>query len=428
MLFIRNALLLFLLIVLYSCDTTEPLSSDSDFIESDTRIINVDTFDIKLTTFKYDSLLSDGDRMLVGRYADPYFGEVKSHSSIEFTPTSYNLNVNENVVFDSVVLNLKYDGYYYNDTLLTKTIEVRTMAKEIRLPNSQTDYYNTTTIPVNSQVIGQKTFKPRIGNDSLTITLNQTFGQNIFNALKSHNVNDRDEFLNYLKGFNISPSSDENAAIIGFRPSESYVRLYYSYPDQAEVESKYTDLKYSSATKRFFNTVSGNRSGTMLEGLTGDQESETSSTATNDLSFIQSGLGIFTKVTFPSIRNISEFNGGNGAIFKARLKIKLDSRYYDENYPLPDSLHVCTVDQNNDIVDYYGVGYVDKQDKEFNEIYLVADVDYFLQKVLTDSRYLKYGLVFIPYDYSMTTDRLILNGESNANYHSRLTLTYVIYD
>lgn len=423
----KNTLLAVLLIMLYSCENTEPFASDSDFIESDTRIIDVDTFAMKLSTFKYDSLLSDGDRLLAGRYIDPYFGEVKSHASIEFTPTTYNFSVAENVIFDSIVLNLKYDGYYYNDTLLTKTLEVRTMAKEIRLPSSQTDYYNTTTIPVNDPVIGQKTFKPRIGNDSLTVTLNQNFGQTIFNALRSNNVNDRDEFLNYLKGINIAPSSYENASIIGFTPTGSYIRMYYSFPDQAGVESEYVDLTYASASKQFFNTITGNRTGTLLEAL-GGQENEISSTAMQNLGFIQSGLGIFAKVTFPTIRNIKEYNEGNGAIFKAKVKIKLDNRYYDKNYPLPDSLYVCTVDQNNDIVNYDGVGYIDKTDKETNEVFLVADIDYFIQKTLTDSNYLKYGLVFIPFDYSLSTDRLILNGEENENYHSRLTLTYVIYD
>jgi Domain of unknown function (DUF4270) len=423
----KNSLLAILLILLYSCDNTESFSSDSDFIESDTRIIDVDTFAMRLTTFKYDSLISNGDRLLVGRYMDPYFGEVKSNSSIEFLPTSYNLSVAENVIFDSIVLNLKYDGYYYNDTLLTKTLEVRTMAKEIRLPNSQTDYYNTTTIPVNEQIIGQKTFKPRVGNDSLTVRLDQTFGQTIFNALRSQNVNDRDEFLNYLKGINIAPSSTENASIIGFLPSGSYIRMYYSFPDQASVESEYTDLTYASATKRFYNSMTGNRTGTLLEALAG-QEDEISSSAMQNLGFIQSGLGIFAKVTFPTIRNIKDYNDGNGSIFKAKVKIKLDNRYYDKNYPLPDSLYVCTVDQNNDIINYNGVGYIDKTNKEINEVFLVADIDYFIQKTLADSNYLNYGLVFIPYDYSMSTDRLILNGENNSNYRSRLTLTYVIYD
>lgn len=428
MLSVKNTLAVLSLLVLFcSCDSTDSFSSDADFIQSDVRIIDVDSFDIKMTTYRYDSIVSAGDRLLVGRYVDPYFGEVKASSYIEFSPTSYYYTLDDEAVFDSIVLNLRYDGYFYNDTLLTKTIEVRKLAKEMRLPNSQSSYYNTTTIPVESQVIGQKAFRPRVGNDSLTVALSPAFGQNIFTALKSNNVNDREEFLNYLKGLHISPTDSEDAAIIGFSPSDSYIRIYYSYPDQAEIESEFIDLVYNTTTKKFFNNISWNTSGTLIQGL-GGQENEISSPDLDDLGFVQSGLGVMTKVTFPSIRNIREYNDGNGEIFKAQLKIKLDNRYYSMNYPVRDSVYVCTVDQNNDIIAYEGVGYIYRQDPEVNEVYLMADVNFFLQKTLTNSQYLNYGLVFVPFNYSTSIDRLILNGEHNPRDKSRLTLTYVIYD
>ncbi len=390
MISVKNMLAVLSLVVLFcSCDSTESFSSDADFIESDVRIIDVDSFDMKMSTYRYDSIISAGDRLLVGRYVDPYFGEVKASSYIEFSPNNYYYTLDDEAVFDSIVLNLRYDGYFYNDTLLTKTIEVRKMAKEMRLPNSQTDYYNTTSIPVESQVIGQKTFRPRVGNDSLTVTLSPAFGQHIFTALKSNNVNDREEFLNYLKGLHISPTASEDAAIIGFSPSDSYIRIYYSYPDQAELESEFIDLVYNSTTKKFFNNISGNTSGTPLQGL-GGQENEVSSSTLGDLAFIQSGLGVMTKVTFPSIRNIREYNDGNGEIFKAQLKIKLDNRYYSRNYPVRDSVYVCTVDQNNDIISYGGVGYIYRENPETNDVYLTADVNFFLQKVLANSQYLNY--------------------------------------
>jgi Domain of unknown function (DUF4270) len=415
------------LALLYSCDNTESFSSDADLIQSDVHIIDVDSFDMKMTTYRYDSIVSEGDRLLVGRYIDPNFGEVKASSYIEFSPTTYYYTIDDEAVFDSIVLNLRYDGYYYNDTLQTKTINVRKLAKEIRLPSSQTKFYNTTLIPVADPVIGQRTFRPRIGTDSLTVTLSPAFGQTIFTALKSNNVNDREEFLNYLKGLHISGGDAEDAAIIGFSPSESYIRVYYSYPDQAQIESEYIDLVYNSSTKKFFNSITGNYSGTPLQGL-GGQENEVSSPALGNLGFIQSGLGVMTKITFPSIRNIREYNEGNGEIFKAQLKIKLDNRYYNKNYPVRDSVYVCTVDQNNDIISYGGVGYIQRIDPEINEVYLTADVNFFLQKVLANSQYLNYGLVFVPFNFNASTDRLILNGENNPFYKSRLTLTYVIYE
>ncbi|WP_297332953.1 DUF4270 family protein [Flavobacterium sp.] len=417
-----------LLIILCSCDNTESFSSDDDFIQSDVRIIDVDTFAIEMSTYRYDSIISSGNRLLVGRYIDPYFGEVKASAYVEFTPANYYYTLDDDVVFDSIVLNLSYDGYYYSDTLLTKTIEVRKLAKEIRLPSSQTNYYNTTLLQSDNEVIGQKSFKPRIGNDSLTITLNPVLGNTIFNVLKSNNVNDREEFLNYLKGLYIAPSDFENAAITGFAPAQSYIRLYYSNPGDGDVESEYIDLVYNSSSNKFFNNIQGNASGTITQVIGGGQENEVKSNDLQDLAFIQSGLGLMTKVTFPSIRNIREYNDGKGDIFKAQLKIKLDKRYYNDNYPIRDSVYLCTVDQNNDIIAYGGVGYIAREDPEINEVYLTADVNFFLQSVLTDGRYLNYGLIFVPYNYNSSVDRLILNGENNQYHSSELKLTYVIYD
>lgn len=411
-----------------SCDNTDSFTTSSSFIESDIRIMDIDSFQMKMSTYRYDSLASAASRMLVGRYTDPVFGEVTASANIELTPTYYYYSIDDAAVFDSVVINLPYDGYRYGDTLLPKTIRVQKLLKEVRLSNSQTEFYNTTAIPADGQLLAEKSFFPRIGKDSLTITLAPAFGETIFTALRNNNVSNREEFLNYFKGVRLSPSPSENAAVIGFNPAESYIRIYYSFPDQPESDADFIDLKYNSAGKRCYNNISVNSQSTALQVVGGGQENETASTALSGYSFIQSGIGVMTKVTFPSIRNVWDINSGNGHIFKAELKVKLDNRYYNRNYPLADSLYVCTVDQNNDIIAYDGVAYIKRDDPELNEVYLTADVNFFLQKVLSDSRYLDYGLIFVPFNYSSSIDRYVLNGENNIYYRSKLKLTYLIYD
>lgn len=411
----------------------DSFETGGDFTQSNLKIIQVDTFGVNMSSFRYDSISSTGTRMLVGRYVDPIFGEVKATAFADYVPLTYFFDAD--AVFDSIVLNLPYDGYFYNDTLAQKTINVQQLTKEIRLRNNQVDFYNTTDVAAASEVIGTKTFYPRTSKDSLTIKLADSFGQNLFSKIQHDQINDADQLTDYFKGLKISPSDTEDASIIGFNVNNSYMRIYYSIPDDTSTESQYLDFTYYTTTDpKFFNKIEGNRTGTMIAGLNG-QENEAASSSTNNLTFIQSGIGITTKVVFPSIRNIYQINDNNGEIFKATLKVRLNNAYYSNKLFTNDSIGVYIADQNNDLVAQLTnasgnavMGYIDKTDNENNEVYLTVPVEPFLEKILTNAMYLKYGLVFFPAGYTGSVNRLVLNGENNSIYKSRLELTYTIYD
>lgn len=413
----------------------DSFQTGGNFTTSNLHIVQIDTFSTKISTFKYDSISSTGDsRLLVGRYIDPYFGEIKADSYARFAPSAY--YIDNTAVMDSVVLNLQYDGYFYNDTLQTKTINVQQLSKELRYKNSQSDFYNTSSIETASQILGSKTFVPYIFKDSVTVRLNDDFGANLFNKIKRGVINDSDELTDYFKGLKISASDTENASIIGFNVAKCYIRFYYSFPgDQTYNDDNHYDFVYKAGTtKQFFNHVQSNRAGTLLAGLN-TKKTELASTDAGNLAFVQAGTGVSTKIRFPSLRNISLVNNNNGEVFSAKLKMKLNNAYYDKQRYLQDSLSVYIVDQNNDIVslltDDLGKSvkaYVNKTDVENNEVYLTANVTTFVNRVLTDSQYLRYGLVLIPTGFNSRADRMIINGENNATYKSRLELIYTIYD
>ena len=418
-----------------SCDNdslTDSFATGQDFTQSNINIVQIDTFTMKMSTFKYDSIANSGNnRILVGRYVDPIFGSVTATGFVDYVPNTY--TIDQLAVFDSVVLNLPYDNFYYNDTLAQKTIRIQELTKEIRFRNNQTAFYNTSNVAASSTIIGQKTFYPRTSRDSLTVTLSNAFGSNLFSKLKSHIINDQEQFTDYFKGLKISPDDTEDASIMGFTATTSYIRLYYTMPEATE--SKYIDLVYNaSGDKKYFSKIDCNRNGTLLQSLSG-QKDELASTATNNLSYIQLGTGITTKFTFPSIRDISTYNNNNGDIFKANLKIKLNKQYYNDKVYPSDSLYVYIVDQNNDIISQLTntagnvvMGYIDYSEAETNDVYVVAPIETYLEKVLTNSLYLKYGLIFLPKDYTSSIKRLVLNGENNSEYKSRLELTYITYD
>ncbi|NDI99902.1 DUF4270 domain-containing protein [Flavobacterium sp. LaA7.5] len=428
---------IFTALIFISCNNDaldDAYDPGTGFTESNVRVVAIDTFAVTMSTFRYDSIVNQGQsRILVGRYSDPYFGIVKATAFADFTPATYSLD--EEAVFDSIVVSLKYDGFYYNDTLLQKTIKIQELAKEIRFRNNQSYFYNTSDVEANSAIIGEKTFYPRISNDSLTIRLTDAFGQNLFDKIQSNIVNDQEQFTDYFKGLKIAPDDTEDASIIGFNIEDTYIRIYYSFPDQSSSESEYMDLNYrSDSDKKFFSKIESDRNGTPIQDVNG-QENESSSGSLNNLTYIQSGIGITTKVTFPNIRDIRYINNNNGSIFKANLKVKLNNTYYNKKLYPGDSLYVYVLDQNNDILTpLYNAGgdqvagYIDYSNEEVNQVYLYVPVEDFLEKVITNSTYLNYGLAFIPRHFNSTTERLILNGENNSDYKSRLELIYIIYD
>ncbi|MCY1312675.1 hypothetical protein D9M70_631180 [compost metagenome] len=92
------------------------------------------------------------------------------------------------------------------------------------------------------------------------------------------------------------------------------------------------------------------------------------------------------------------------------------------------------MDGNNNIINEYTdskgkkiKASVAKQDKEFNEVFLILPVDVFLQKIINEGNYLEYGLLVLPYS-SQFGNRMVLNGENNPEYSSNLKVIYATYD
>jgi hypothetical protein len=380
-----------------------------------------------MSTFKMDSLTTDNyNKILVGRYEDPHFGKITCSGFINFVSQSYNYD--NDVVFDSIVLNLRYSGYHYNDTLIQKKIKIYELNKKLDYRNGQFNFYNVNDFPT-AALIGQRTFYPRIAKDSIKTTLKYTFGQNLFNKIRDGLINNNEELGQYFKGIKITPDTSENASIISFNVNNTYLRLYYSNPDEPNV-AKYYDFKYSdfNTNRNHFTKITSDRTGTILPVDFVNQENEINSQTTNNLTFIQAGEGIVTKITFPNFKQSMLNLNRKGAIYKASLKIPLNNAYYSKSLFTSDSLRVFIVDQNNEIIGETKKGSIIKEDVEFNKTYVNIFVEPFLENTLKINSYRDYGLMLVPYDYGAVTTRLILNDNKNSKEKAKLKLTYFTYD
>ena len=425
----KRFFILVILAFLISCsqENITFYTPSEELISSNVKFQVIDTISFKMSTFKIDSLFTDiYNKILVGSYNDPQFGKVTCSGFINFISENYDYD--NDAVFDSIVLNLGYSGYHYNDTLIQKSIKIYELKKKLDYKNGQVNFYNTSDF-ATAALIGQRIFYPRIAKDSIKTILNYAFGQNLFNKIRDGIITNNEELGEFFKGLKITPDSSENASIISFNVNTSFVRLYYNKPDESKV-AKHYDFKYSdfNTNRNHFTKITSDRTGTLLTVNFINQENELPSQTTNNLTFIQAGEGIVTKITFPNFKQSMLNLNLNGTIYKANLKIPLENAYYSKKLFTSDSLRVFIVDQNNDIIGETKKGYLIKEDPEFNKTYINILVEPFLENILNLNSYRNYGLMLIPFDYGAVTTRLILNDNKNSKEKAKLKLTYLTYD
>ncbi|WP_339714001.1 DUF4270 family protein [uncultured Kriegella sp.] len=400
------------------------------FTESNIRVIQIDTITVETSTVKFDSLItSQSSRVLVGKYVDPEFGTVRSASYFELLPTTY--TIDSEAEFDSIAMYLKLDKYYYNDTLKQNTIQIKELNEAVKAYNGD-DLYNTGSFTYKEEDLGTLSYTPRpISSDSLEIRLSDSLGIDIFKEFQEKSITNLAEFNVHFKGMALLPGETDDGSIIGFSlaAENSYMRLYFSTAGETERLSNYIDftINTTSSPTPFFNQITTEDPNEYLKTLT-DKEIELKSANAEDRSFIQSGVGIATRIQFPHIKSIYDIPG-EGTILNAVLKLKPTAQSFDDHLILRDSLSVYLVDVNNDLTEQLSyIAVLNRDNQEFNDIYYELSLSSYIEKLLVTERYTGEALVLLPDNYNSTVDRFILNGNNSSDYSTTLELTYSIYD
>ena len=433
----KNTLVIFTcLLILISCSTDAINSSDFEagdtFTDSDIRVVQLDTMTVDFSTMKFDSIdTSQSARMLVGKYSDPVFGAVKTASYMELIPSSYYIDADAE--YDSITFLLRPDNYYYNDTLQLNTIHIKQLTESLK-PADGINFYNTSTIGFENEDLGTLAYYPRpLATDSLEIKLTDTLGQELFEDLQQKKITTYDEFKNYFYGISVQSGADDNGSVIGFSLT-SNMRLYYSIAGENEHVQYSTDftINTSSSPLPFFNQISADEPNEYLKTLT-DQEINLSSSETDNLSFIQSGIGIATRLEFPNIKTVFDIQG-QGTLLDASLKIAPAISSYSDALALRDTLSVFIVDQNNELTSQListdgsaAQAILNRDNQEFNDIYYELPLSGYLEGLLSVDQESSDALILLPSNYNSTVDRFVLNTDINIQ-GTTLELTYAIYD
>lgn len=426
-----------LLTLLIACNPADDITLEAgeSFTNTNIRVIQIDTMTVDFSTFKFDSVpFPSGGRILIGNYNDAIFGKTASKTYAEFTPNSYNLD-NE-AVFDSIVLILGYDNYFYNDTLTQMTFNVKQVSKRIK-PFDDEYFYNTTNISVNNELIGSTTFTPKpISGDSVRITLNYNLGYSLFTKIKDNDITDIDQYREYFKGLLIESEQNNNGSVLGFATdyNKTLIRMYYSVPEDISEEVQVYDLPIATdiSPQPYFNNITAETNNTVFQNFS-NQENTYDSDQLNNKFYFQAGVGIGNKITIPHIKTLNEI-GKSGTVLNASLKLYIDQQSYSSNVYLKDSLYTYITDRHQNVTGLH-TDYLEENvlgsltyDNEFSETYYTIPLTVFVDEVLNSNSDQDLAITLLPYEYETCVNRGVFNNDNSGNYSAVLQITYAVYE
>ena len=425
----------FLLVV--SCSTNDEVNTfevGSGFIPVNARIIQLDTFEVKLSTYRLDSInTSSTGRALVGKYTDPEIGEVAASTYFQLSTTSF--NISEDAVLDSVALILGYDNYYYSDTLQVNNIDFHLINEEFDPDSDDDAFYNIHKLSYEETPITTRNYIPEpFTKDSLHVSMTTPLFTELFDAIQNEEIEDQIDLQDRFPGLLLQPKTTDNGSVIGFStdPAETFLRFFYYIPNELEQEQFTYDLAITSFDEdpaSFINIEADNPIADLsaLEG----QEETVPSANTDDRSFIQSGVGYMSKIEFPSIREIVEIQG-DGVVLSAILQIKPTN--FNDNEHLPEELSISVVDLSNNIVETSIANkgnLVAAQriaiEEEFNEIVYQVDIADYITGKIEEAPILNQSLVLFDPAVNSSVSRVIVDGSSTSEYETKLIINYAVY-
>lgn len=240
-------------------------------------------------------------RILAGDYNDPVFGSAPTQAFMQFGPTSLTTVIAPNAVYDSVVLQLRYDFYSYGSQ--GETPQTYSVHEILDTLFTTENYYSNTNISISRSPLGSATvnvnqefFKSEFDDTdkdsvlTLRVKLSDGFGQRLYDAIdvEDENYTNFDQFKNIFKGLALLPTNCDKVTGFNHTDLSSALTLYYHDGDDKKT------VTFSLAKGVTFSKITPNRSSSELAGL--DQYHTEFNSGIN--TYVQSGTSVVTKLDF----------------------------------------------------------------------------------------------------------------------------------
>jgi hypothetical protein len=349
-----------------SCSSEAFFKIGTDWVDTSLKLVYIDSCSAKLSTVRIDSVPTHNrNTILLGKYEDinivtgeKLTGTIKATSYLEISNPSVPSNLGVNPTFDSLVMEMRFNGFYMGDTanndmhLFVHQLEER-MKLDVAVGTEV--YYNTMSFRYNPEPLAEAAFPIRpsdstsnrtivggIPVEPVRIKLPDSLGQEMFDKIenKDDEFSSNENFLDYFKGLALV-AGDDVGAIAGFKTDTSFkINLYYHTLEEFKTDKVIT---FSINQINQFNNIISDRSETSLlpDSFT---DNEISSSLTGNQSFISAGDGLYTKIEFPNLHDIL-LTGTYGIVEQAILEIRPVYGTYRESsspVPLPSALTIST--------------------------------------------------------------------------------------
>ena len=394
-----------------------------------------DTTTVFSYTLKEDSIITYNTSMasstssfLAGNYMDPVFGYSSASIYAQLALSSTNIDFGSNLHLDSVVLSLKYAGYYGIDTNSLYSINIYELTDDLKVDSS---YYSNSNHLYDNVALGSKSFIPDFNSSvilksgdtlspQLRIRLNDSFGQRLLDLSGQSPFVDDDAFLEYFKGVlisfsNIATSSDKGLIYyFNLLDENSKLTLYYSNIDNDSLSFSFP----FSSNHVIHSSFSHDYTGTEVETSLLD------TTSGENKIYVQAMSGTKAAISFPYIKDWSQNN--SVAINKAELIITPDSDSYNTYLPNPQlSLLLDSLGSLSNVPDEsFTNGYeFDGAYDETTNTY-TFNISLYFEDVISGKTSADYPLYLVSTNGYENAFRSALNGYLNTTSGIKLKLTY----
>jgi hypothetical protein len=412
----------------------------SDLAESHTRIITVDTIGVVLSSYVLDSFRTNNKNFaLIGNYHDALMGKTTASTFLQpGLPTlseDASTLLPKHATFDSIVLYMKPNGYYYGDTTVPYSISVYELAQQPSEDLERPQIWNKSDVPVLSGgpiATWSRPIRPSV-NDSIVVQLPYAKGKDFFDKIqaKATQFSTQDLFLEYFKGLAIKPSNTTSGAVYGFNLADSSVKLRLHYHLGLPYKQDKVLEFIITRTGLQFNRIVTDRSGTSLQPTFALQKEFFASQA-NPFAFTQTGTGVYLKAKFPSLRDVLKVDevvrlidarlilrpvrgtyDKYGKRLPAPLKMQMTDLSNNAGNELPDSTGQALLQSFPVIDDVYGI----------NTTYSFNITSY-INALINTPGTAENGMFILEQNPEAATqiNRAIIGSLQNANYQTKLIL------
>lgn len=305
---------------------------------------------ITASTLRQDSITSEKrTSSLLGCMNDPIFGRSTANLLAQLQLSSNEVDFGVNPQIDSAMLLLKYQGYY-GDTTQLQSMRIYELTQNLYFDSTYYSNLNMTGFYNPAVTVGDFSYYPKPGQDSLMIRLSDELGNKLISTDTS-NLSNNTTWLAFFKGLYFeSQPVEQGGSIVYFDFTGGQSRLLLYYHNDADDSLKYEVVINSSSS--WVNLFSHNYSGLPIANVIND------SIGDNEKVYMQSMAGLRSHLKLELSDSImSKINSGI-TINKAELIITIPDDPTVNSFGRPTSLSVynATADGKNQYIEDLALG------------------------------------------------------------------------